>query len=895
MGGRKDDLHVLDAGNRGDVLALTTSSSQGQDPTPVTPMLTQGKSDIVLSGNVGNVHVASGVTAYLNYGATASDIRIDRGGVLVVEDGWGDEPIVSGTITVAGLLDASDGKISDDRKFKVVWDLSGGYVSNSPMIVNMEHVASMHFSISVAADQTPGTYCLADGLEDLPKNFRFPISILNGASGSLTVGKTVKLGSRKYTLALENTRLYLTVAGQGSPAPAPQDTTPPDAPIAWADTTDPTTKKVTVKAGFSEDSAKRQYSTNNSTWKTYNKKTGVVMTSNGTVYFRGIDAAGNISEVTSYTVTNIGKSAVDTNPPEAPYPWADITAPTSKKVTVKAGFSEDSAKRQYSTNNSTWKTYNKKTGVVMTSNGTVYFRGIDAAGNISEVTSYTVTNIDKSAPDVPVPELDTTPPDTPKVWAKVTAEGAESVTVTAIFSSDSAQKQYSSDNLTWSAYTSSLVMTVGETAYFRGIDDAGNISEVASYTVTNIDDALPPDTYVFIGEENGSQVVDLTNSGKYYLLGLFEAGNGSVTVYNGGRKVASGTIRKGELKFNNDRPVLLDSGLSTEVSVKTRNGKYAGYAAALVAEMIYNRGDNDSPRAPREFGSVAAGQELISDGWVGFGDAQDYATFTLDDAAMLSLSFSASDATRFTVYSAATGKAVMRSSLKAGAELTTRAKPLQAGDYLVVAESTNAKKGGSSDYTLAVGADTTFFTRGDNSDDSRETAVNKGALVTGARLAKGWVGLGDAVDYTRFTLDGAGKLMLALTATDATKITLLDGTGKSVLKAEVKAKGSAVSGLRKLKAGEYFLAVESTNAKQGGDSDYKVDVATLEMEEVRSFATAGALTLFDDAGFGGAAGFDASLLQTAGVENDAFGLAQGTAPSLEQKEEKQVIGSLALK
>ena len=103
------------------------------------------------------------------------------------------------------------------------------------------------------------------------------------------------------------------------------------------------------------------------------------MSANGTVFFRGIDAAGNISEVTSYAVTNIDKVA-----PAKPTAVANITAATNQNVTVTATFSEDSATKQYSLDNTNWSAYTA--GIVLSANGTVYFRGIDAAGNISQVT-----------------------------------------------------------------------------------------------------------------------------------------------------------------------------------------------------------------------------------------------------------------------------------------------------------------------------------------------------------------------------------------------------------------------------------------------------------------------------------------------------------------------------
>ena len=90
---------------------------------------------------------------------------------------------------------------------------------------------------------------------------------------------------------------------------------------------------------------------------------------------------------------------VDVVPPAKPAAKASITAVTNKNVTVTATFSSDSKVKQYSLDNKTWKNYT--TGITMTANGTVYFRAADAAGNYSQVTSYKVSNIDKTAPAKP--------------------------------------------------------------------------------------------------------------------------------------------------------------------------------------------------------------------------------------------------------------------------------------------------------------------------------------------------------------------------------------------------------------------------------------------------------------------------------------------------------------
>ncbi|MBO4492719.1 MAG: hypothetical protein J5944_15325, partial [Lentisphaeria bacterium] len=81
------------------------------------------------------------------------------------------------------------------------------------------------------------------------------------------------------------------------------DKTAPTKPTVSVSTTAMTNKSVTLTATFSSDSSKKQYSTDNATWKTYSK--ALTVKANATYYFRGIDAAGNISKVVSQKVSNI--------------------------------------------------------------------------------------------------------------------------------------------------------------------------------------------------------------------------------------------------------------------------------------------------------------------------------------------------------------------------------------------------------------------------------------------------------------------------------------------------------------------------------------------------------------------------------------------------------------
>jgi hypothetical protein len=244
----------------------------------------------------------------------------------------------------------------------------------------------------------------------------------------------------------------------------------PNKPTASADITSATNQNVTVSAVFSSDSVVKQYSFDNKTWKTYSSS--VVMEDNGTVYFRGKDEAGNYSTVTSYTVSNIDKVA-----PAKPEVFASTTAPTNKNVTVNAEFSLDSIKQQYSLDDQNW--YDYESEIVFNRNGIVYFRGIDAAENISDVTEYRVSNIDKIAPAAPTAS------------ANINTLTNGSVIVTVEFSNDTTRKEFSYDGQTWGAYNAGIEMTANGILYFRGKDAAGNYSEITEYEVTNIDKIAP--------------------------------------------------------------------------------------------------------------------------------------------------------------------------------------------------------------------------------------------------------------------------------------------------------------------------------------------------------------------------------------------------------------------
>ncbi|MBR7143580.1 MAG: pre-peptidase C-terminal domain-containing protein [Lentisphaeria bacterium] len=231
----------------------------------------------------------------------------------------------------------------------------------------------------------------------------------------------------------------------------------PPEPVIHADITELTNSNVTVTAEFSNDSVKCEYSRDNENWQSY--QGGIIFEQNGNIYFRATDEAGNCSEVAEYEVTNIDKVATD-----QPVASADITTITNGNVTVTAEFSRESARKEYSLDNIVWAEYTK--GIVFEDNGKVYFRSIDAAGNVSEITVYEVTCIDKTAPNEPVAEAD------------ITTATKCNVTVTATFSEDSVVKEYSYNKEDWFTCTAGIIFENNGKVYFRGQDEAGNYSKI---------------------------------------------------------------------------------------------------------------------------------------------------------------------------------------------------------------------------------------------------------------------------------------------------------------------------------------------------------------------------------------------------------------------------------
>ncbi|MBE6373266.1 MAG: hypothetical protein E7055_14510 [Lentisphaerae bacterium] len=366
--------------------------------------------------------------------------------------------------------------------------------------------------------------------------------------------------------------------------------------------------------------------------------------------------------------------------------------------------------------------------------------------------------------------------------------------------------------------------------------------------------AAPGDQTVMIkhsgsvsGAKNSTETLILKPdySGIYNLYGSFdEKLNGSaVTLYNGKNKVATGTVKNGKLIFNNGKTVLLDSAVEYTVVLKNNakgeSGSKYSFNYTLQGVSVYWKGrhDDDTPdgRAPvtvEDAPITLAPSKDDDPGWVGFSDAVDYQRFELTYATSLSLSILSNDPIKVTIYDK-NMRSMQSVTLKnkSGFQITetTKNKLLEAGTYYLKVESTTAAKGGrGGDYTVSVNSNSSFFDKGDNSDDVRSTSLPLIKVSEPCVLeSNGWVGYGDTVDYKRIRLDNAAKLSFTVNANDTVKFQILNASGKVLQTTNVKASGKTVSVSTKelfMDAGEYYLAVTPANASKGGSADYSLSV-----------------------------------------------------------------------
>lgn len=235
-----------------------------------------------------NIVVSSGIAALVYSDGIMQNSIIESGGILDIAGTH------RGSLTIhsGAIISAYTGTIFD-------FTVSGRTASDGYLINNLSLIqGTPTYTITVSDDLKTGTYKLAQGAS----NFKGSVSIgdSNIKYGNITVnGDDFVYNGKTYSLDQSSGNLTLTVSSG--------DIIPPVKPTVSANITSITNQDVVITATFSNDSVIKEYSFDNKTWNQYTS--AITMSQNGSLYFRGKDAAGNISDVTTYTVSNIDKAA----------------------------------------------------------------------------------------------------------------------------------------------------------------------------------------------------------------------------------------------------------------------------------------------------------------------------------------------------------------------------------------------------------------------------------------------------------------------------------------------------------------------------------------------------------------------------------------------------------
>lgn len=701
----------------------------------------------------------------------------------------------------------------------------------------------------------------------------------------------------------------------GGTTPSTGDTAKPTVSNIKVSTTAATNKNVTLTATFSDNVgvASSQYRIgSDGKWISY-PSGGVTVTKNSTVYFRATDTSGNVSTVASYKVTNI-----DTTAPSKPTITVSTKKTTTKPVTVTAKFSSDSTKKEYSTDGKTWKTYSS--ALTFNANGTAYFRGTDAAGNVSAVASYTVSNIKGSAPAP-------TPTPTP---------GSADC--------DTRYNDWMYDTKTHKPNTSLFFNTLSPNMELP-VDKAYDVNSGGKHNFVGFEDAIDYKIFRMNSAAKLNFTITATGASTFKVYALIDTGKKDK---NGNSICKVKTIKKVSLKKKSTsnyvgyiQNLLLkknDSAIEYYVSMApTKASKKKGvYYNVLVDSdsVFFTKGNNtDDSKTVSSIKTVSIGSpgaKLLSD-WVGFGDKVDYRRFTLSTAARLSFSIQAGDAAKFTLYKVVSKtkkglttyslKAVQTVTIKKGKIKPTCLRLLQSGQYAFSVTSTNASKGGNADYSVSLASNSSFYNHVDRSN-SDDKVIYKGSVINVSSAGyvdnsfykiispytttttTAWVGYGDSIDYRKFALANDADLTFGVSAGDKVQFTIYKLVSKKTksgykyslkkLKSKTAKSNGAGSYVANnltvsLKAGtNYYYSVKSTNASKGGSAEYFVFVSTDPYGSSHSAALTGpenwdasaaqasALTMPDAAAGSGADGLNMSFADCGAIQSEFLLPSAGT-------------------
>ncbi len=311
---------------------------------------------------------------YVSSGAVASDTEITSGGAMFLH---------SGGVHRGGLQIESGAIVSAYRGAKIDFSLADKTAGNDYLINDLSLIrGTPTYTITVSADQADGCYKLAQGADSFTGTIT--IGTKMETYGTITVNEAALIyNGKQYSLTLNGENLQLFISPPDSEAPVLEIT---GNATAW------TNKNVVLTADASDSPSgisSVEYSLDNINWT---EGESVSVSKNGTVYFRAIDKAGNI------TTKNVIVDKIDKTAPVRGKITLKQTDQNNVKVTI-SGFTDNVKLARYDVylngkkvGSTTGTTYTYKSSANLTA-GTSTFavKAVDSVGNVSATASAKLT------------------------------------------------------------------------------------------------------------------------------------------------------------------------------------------------------------------------------------------------------------------------------------------------------------------------------------------------------------------------------------------------------------------------------------------------------------------------------------------------------------------------
>jgi len=481
-------------GNFESGLVSSYSGPQIKDIVITGPAYGMNFSAVVINASIEKALLAARAYMFVSSGGAAYDTTINMGGMIVFSGGIasGGSVISGGVILVlnggqAETLNIANGRImaSSGAQISNITTLRGGYINVLSSAAAYDLAVSSGGILNISGGNVTNVDLHAYGSATLSSGELAGVvkvakdAVLTVANGSIRNHSTLYLQGRLVLNQKQLRNKYNLVIDLQGALPAANDNCYVTNSVNLSDS-------VNIIVKVDADQAFGNYVLTDSAaviTVTAQDLTGSIAPGSK------VDTLGTLSlNNTSFTAGNVkyqllqknGKYVLSINEAKiisAPQIAADKVEITNGDVTLSATFDAYSVKNEFSLDGTLYQLYQNP--IKLSENATVYFRSTDEDDNVVE-TSYTVSNIDKVAPDAPVitASLDN---DTPTTGT---------VELYAEFAADSVLNEYSFDNVNFFSYRNHITVKENSTVYFRSKDAAGNYS-VGSYAVSNITDQAP--------------------------------------------------------------------------------------------------------------------------------------------------------------------------------------------------------------------------------------------------------------------------------------------------------------------------------------------------------------------------------------------------------------------